>query len=515
MTTGRCSPGGHAICRPRCLPPTGRGLRPPPGQPTKTDVALRPSGVGWRRRGEVIDADPQANASAHLGIVDSQPFTLNDVLTINPATRQVAPGMLADAVVHAGEGTVPAGYGPPADATFGEAKLGGHHVDAVPARRRVTRLGREKLIPKGLCRYFAGPCEHAGQCLSPTCYSQWSFVRSQHMDAALRRPRPAAVVPDELRHRSIERKPNRWGSVMVGGFGHSHRDSSRTTRGRRRAGVALTGLLVTLGAGSVTSAYAAAGDLSFVAGNGTPGAATKGPATSSPLNSPAGVAVDAAGNVYIADTDNNVVEKVTAGGQLSVFAGNGTPGAATKGPATSSPLFYPFGVAVDAAANVYIADTDNNVVEKVTAAGQLSVLAGNGTPGAATEGPATNSPLNYPTGVAVDAAANVYIADYTNSRVEKVTPAATVPAAPTGLTATPGNGSATLTFTPGSDGGAAASFESSTDGTAWQALPTTGPDADGALTGTVAGLTNGTAYTVAVRAVNIVGAGAPSASTTV
>src|SRR5664280_354868 len=405
MTTGRCSPGGHAICRPRCLPPTGRGLRPPPGQPTKTDVALRPSGVGWRRRGEVIDADPQANASAHLGIVDSQPFTLNDVLTINPATRQVAPGMLADAVVHAGEGTVPAGYGPPADATFGEAKLGGHHVDAVPARRRVTRLGREKLIPKGLCRYFAGPCEHAGQCLSPTCYSQWSFVRSQHMDAALRRPRPAAVVPDELRHRSIERKPNRWGSVMVGGFGHSHRDSSRTTRGRRRAGVALTGLLVTLGAGSVTSAYAAAGDLSFVAGNGTPGPAT--------------------------------------------------------------------------------------------------------------EGPATNSSLNSPTGVAVDAAANVYIADYTNSRVEKVTPAATVPAAPTGLTATPGNGSATLTFTPGSDGGAAASFESSTDGTAWQALPTTGPDADGALTGTVAGLTNGTAYTVAVRAVNIVGAGAPSASTTV
>ena len=357
---------------------------------------------------------------------------------------------------------------------------------------------------------------------------------------------------------------------MVGGFGHSHRDSSRTTRGRRRAGVALTGLLVTLGAGSVTSAYAAAGDLSFVAGNGTPGpategpatnsslkspagvavdaagnvyiadkgnnavekvtaagqlsvfagngtpgAATEGPATSSPLNSPAGVAVDAAGNVYIADTGNNVVEKVTAGGQLSVFAGNGTPGAATKGPATDSSLFYPFGVAVDAAGKVYIADTYNHVVEKVTAAGQLSVLAGNGTPGAATEGPATNSPLNYPTGVAVDAAANVYIADYTNSRVEKVTPAATVPAAPTGLTATPGNGSATLTFTPGSDGGAAASFESSTDGTAWQALPTTGPDADGALTGTVAGLTNGTAYTVAVRAVNIVGAGAPSASTTV
>lgn len=148
MTTGRCSPGGHAICRPRCLPPTGRGLRPPPGQPTKTDVALRPSGVGWRRRGEVIDADPQANASAHLGIVDSQPFTLNDVLTVNPVTRQVAPGMLADAVVHAGEGTVPAGYCPPADATFGEAKLGGHHIDAVPARRRVTRLGREKLIPK-------------------------------------------------------------------------------------------------------------------------------------------------------------------------------------------------------------------------------------------------------------------------------------------------------------------------------------------------------------------------------
>jgi len=170
----------------------------------------------------------------------------------------------------------------------------------------------------------------------------------------------------------------------------------------------------------------AAGILSVIAGNGTAGAPTLGPATSSELNTPEGVAVDSAGNVYIADTHNSEVEKVTAAGILSVIAGNGTQGAPTLGPAASSELNRPQGLAVDPAGNLYIADTYNNEVEKVTTAGILSVIAGTGTAGAPTLGPAASSKLNSPQGLAVDPAGNLYIADTGNSEVEKVTPAGTL-----------------------------------------------------------------------------------------
>jgi len=166
--------------------------------------------------------------------------------------------------------------------------------------------------------------------------------------------------------------------------------------------------------------------LSVFAGTGTADAPTAGPATSSNLNWPNGVAVDSSGNVYIADKVNHVVEKVTPSGTLSVFAGTGTAGAPTAGPATSSKLNYPMGVAVDSSDNVYIADTQNMRVEKVTPDGTLSIIAGSGSQDAPTAGPATSSALNQPYGVAVDSSGNVYIADYGTHRVEKVTPSGTL-----------------------------------------------------------------------------------------
>ncbi|MDQ2728045.1 MAG: hypothetical protein M3Y91_09340 [Actinomycetota bacterium] len=178
-------------------------------------------------------------------------------------------------------------------------------------------------------------------------------------------------------------------------------------------------------ANEVVEKVTPAGILSIVAGSaGKSGPPTPGPATSSELGYPQGVAVDAAGNLYIAD--NGVVEKVTSGGILSVFAGNGKPGPPTPGPATSSELGYLHGVAVDTAGNLYIADTGNSVVEKVTPAGILSIVAGTGQPGPPTPGPATSSELGTRAGVAVDAAGNLYIADAGNSVVEKVTPAGTL-----------------------------------------------------------------------------------------
>jgi streptogramin lyase len=156
-----------------------------------------------------------------------------------------------------------------------------------------------------------------------------------------------------------------------------------------------------------------------VRGSGPPPA---GPALQAELNQPKSVAVDAAGNVYIADAGNNVIEKVTPDGNLSVIAGGGalTP-STVAGPATLVALNGPSGVAVDAAGNVYIADTGNNFVEIVTPDGNLKVIAGGGgTLPSTTSGPATSALLNGPRGVAVDTAGNVYIADTGNNFVEVV-----------------------------------------------------------------------------------------------
>jgi DNA-binding beta-propeller fold protein YncE len=102
------------------------------------------------------------------------------------------------------------------------------------------------------------------------------------------------------------------------------------------------------------------------AGTGSSGASMAGPATSSPLSNPTGVAVDAAGDVYIADTGNNVVEKVTPDGTLSIIAGTGNQGLPTPGPATSSDLLSPYGVAIDSSGNLYIADDGNATSGVVT-----------------------------------------------------------------------------------------------------------------------------------------------------
>jgi DNA-binding beta-propeller fold protein YncE len=188
------------------------------------------------------------------------------------------------------------------------------------------------------------------------------------------------------------------------------------------------------------------GILSIVAGTGTYGRPTPGPAAKSALAAPTGVAVDATtGDLYIADPYNNEVEKVTRQGTLSIAVGTGTAGAPTPGPATRSKLDEPYGVAVDATTgDLYIADYDNSEVEKVTPRGTLSIIAGTGVEGAATPGPATQSELGVPSDVAVNSAGDVYIADPFFYEVEKVTPRGILSiVAGTGTTGAPTPGPAT------------------------------------------------------------------------
>ena len=130
-----------------------------------------------------------------------------------------------------------------------------------------------------------------------------------------------------------------------------------------------TTMATVVGPAAVSAASGAGGPtLSIVAGTGRAGAPTPGPATASDLDVPNGIAFDSSGDVYLVDSGNNVVEKIAPTGTLSLFAGTGRSGAPTPGPATASPLDQPVGVAVDPSGDVYIGDSANNVVEKVTLA---------------------------------------------------------------------------------------------------------------------------------------------------
>src|SRR6202522_4270858 len=176
----------------------------------------------------------------------------------------------------------------------------------------------------------------------------------------------------------------------------------------------------------VREVMAATGDIATVAGNGTAGfSGDGGLATSAELNRPSGVAVDASGNIYIADYENNRIREVTAAtGDIATVAGNGTAGySGDGGLATNAELDMLVGLAVDSAGNIYIADTFNNRIRKVTAAtAKISTVAGDGTAGYLGDGGlATSAELNYPLGVAVDASGNIYIADSENSRIRMVT----------------------------------------------------------------------------------------------
>ena len=169
----------------------------------------------------------------------------------------------------------------------------------------------------------------------------------------------------------------------------------------------------------------ASGRLTVVAGTGEDGfSGDGGPATAATLSSPSALAVDPGGGLYIADEGNGRVRKVDPAGVITTVAGNGVVGFdGDGGPATRASLAYPSAVAVDGAGNVYIADTFNHRVRKVDPLGVMTTVAGNGVEGFAGDGEAAvDASLNNPSGLAVDEAGNLYIADYMNRRIRRVDP---------------------------------------------------------------------------------------------
>jgi len=176
----------------------------------------------------------------------------------------------------------------------------------------------------------------------------------------------------------------------------------------------------------VAASGSSAGRINTIVGNGTVGyAGDGGPATAAELYAPYGVRLDAAGNLYISDLLNHVVRKVDTKGKIGTYAGNNQYGYFGDGvPATSTSLNQPVGLAFDAAGNLYIGDSQNDRVRTVSPAGIINTLAGNGWTNTAQGdgGPAAQASVWEPFGVAVDGAGNVYIADSENNLVRMVTP---------------------------------------------------------------------------------------------
>jgi uncharacterized protein (TIGR03437 family) len=172
------------------------------------------------------------------------------------------------------------------------------------------------------------------------------------------------------------------------------------------------------------------GTLVTIAGNGSPGwAGDNGNARISQLNAPAGIVFDPRGNLYIADTFNHLIRKVSTAGVITTVAGTGASGfTGDGGPATSATLNFPAGVAVDGAGVIYIADTWNHRIRMIDTAGVIHTIAGSGSPGYKGDGgPALAAQLDYPSGIVVDPTAVVLFSDSFNNRVRKLMPQAAAP----------------------------------------------------------------------------------------
>ncbi len=194
----------------------------------------------------------------------------------------------------------------------------------------------------------------------------------------------------------------------------------------------------------------AAGVVTTLAGTAGMVGSADGMGAAASFRSPNGVAVDSAGNVYVADTANSTIRKVTAAGVVTTLAGTAGVFGSADGTGAAARFNIPFSVAADSAGNVYVADLDNSTIRKVTAAGVVTTLAGTAGVFGSADGTGAAASFNFPLGVTVDSAGNVYVADQYNHAVRKVTAAGVV----TTLAGTAG------VFGSADGAGAAANFKS-------------------------------------------------------
>ncbi len=177
--------------------------------------------------------------------------------------------------------------------------------------------------------------------------------------------------------------------------------------------------------GNTIRKIAPSGIITTVVGTGIPGySGDGGPASAAQINAPTKIYLDATGNLFIADNFNNCIRKVSVLGIISTFAGTGIPGySGDGGSATDATLYHPISIVQGPSGNFYISDYANYVIRCVSPAGIISTVAGNGIPGYSGDGgPATDASIHFTFGIAFDAAGNMYLGDGNNNCIRKVSP---------------------------------------------------------------------------------------------
>ena len=169
-----------------------------------------------------------------------------------------------------------------------------------------------------------------------------------------------------------------------------------------------------------------AGVVTTFAGTAGQSGSADGTGAAARFTNPEGTAVDGAGNVYVADTFNDTIRKITPAGVVTTLAGTAGQGGSADGTGAAARFAFPTGVAVDGAGNVYVADTDNDTIRKITPAGVVTTLAGTAGQSGSADGTGAAARFNSPFGLAVDGAGNIYVADEDNDAIREITPAGVV-----------------------------------------------------------------------------------------
>jgi len=168
----------------------------------------------------------------------------------------------------------------------------------------------------------------------------------------------------------------------------------------------------------------AAGDVTTLSGNGSIGY-VDGPIATAQFYAPQSLVTDATGNIYVADYGNNNIRKITPAGVVSTFAGSGDAGYA-DGTGTKATFNSPRGLAIDGSGNIFVADLGNNLIRKITPAGVVTTFAGSRGASYLDNATATSATFNKPNGIAIDANNNIYVAETLNHAIRKITPAGVV-----------------------------------------------------------------------------------------